>query len=118
MEHLVAAEGEEAAFSGQLDADTVAKYSTCEDSKYAFCVGCGACICAKCLGNKFSVGRIDVDTKPHPKRQLSAMSLICFGLIPPHLTVPFWIAATGFAVMCDSEDRYFVCDDCHNELDR
>lgn len=72
MEHLVAAEGEEAAFSGQLDADTVAKYSTCEDSTYAFCVGCGACICAKCLGNKFSVGRIDVDTKPHPKRQLSA----------------------------------------------
>ncbi len=68
LEHLIAEVGEEAAFSRQLDTDAVSKYNA-DEQQYAFCVGCGACICAKCLENKFSVGRIDIETDPHPKRQ-------------------------------------------------
>ena len=72
MEHLVAAEGVETVFSGQLDTDTISKYSA-DKERYCYCVGCGACICAECLGKKFTVGRIDVEIDTHPKRRLSAM---------------------------------------------
>ena len=71
------------------------------------------------------VPRKQVLCGPHRRghKTPSQTSVVCnvfdmFRPDTPHLTVPFWIAATGFAVMCDSEDRYFVCDDCHNELDR
>lgn len=96
VEHLVAAAGEDVAFSGD-------KQQLCEidefhqptDAKdFAYCVVCGVSLCKLCMGDKYFPKTIHVRSKAGDSKE------------------------TGFEVKSSPQCGCFVCHDCFEDKER
>ena len=67
MECVVGHHGEQAFFSGELEKADFEPFHTDED--YAVCVSCGNNLCAKCMGDSYFMGTIDIDAHAFERRK-------------------------------------------------
>ena len=96
VEHLVAAAGEDVAFSGvEQQLQDVDEFHQPTDAKdFAFCVACGVSLCKACMGEKYFPKTVDVRSSAGDSKE------------------------TGFEVKGTPQCGCFVCHDCFEDKER